>query len=235
MEGAFTALKHFLPSIETKNAKSAYQHGLILTDAIGHWVKNRMVAGPFDKPPFENFRSNPLMAVQQKTKVRPILNLSAQKILLFNDVVPVNDHRIRKLIMSSDALFAKALKRARKGALMAKYDICDAYKQILGHPSQRAAFGFRWLGKYFYDLTTVFGSKSAPANLDFDSVTMSWKLPVSRVTGILSIIDHFLIAKTCNLKEVQRLQRKLLDFVQMSKFMTGFSFQLSKLSGSFES
>ena len=173
--------------------------------------------------------------MQQKTKVRPILNLSAQKILLFNDVVPVNDHRIRKLIMSSDALFAKALKRARKGALMAKYDICDAYKQILGHPSQRAAFGFRWLGKYFYDLTTVFGSKSAPANLDFDSVTMSWKLPVSRVTGILSIIDHFLIAKTCNLKEVQRLQRKLLDFVQMSKFMTGFSFQLSKLSGSFES
>ena len=154
---------------------------------------------------------------------------------MFNDVVPVNDHRIRKLIMSSDALFAKALKRARKGALMAKYDICDAYKQILGHPSQRAAFGFRWLGKYFYDLTTVFGSKSAPANLDFDSVTMSWKLPVSRVTGILSIIDHFLIAKTCNLKEVQRLQRKLLDFVQMSKFMTGFSFQLSKLSGSFES
>ena len=217
--------------------------------------------------------------------------------------------------MSSDALFAKALKRARKGALMAKYDICDAYKQILGHPSQRAAFGFSWLGKYFYDLTTIFRSKSAPANfgsvlemvvnivctlaniprdivhrqlddvpvispastdlarnfadkyvevcrqvglplandcpkreksfgvrtygtvlgIDFDSATMSWKLPVSKVTGILSIIDHFLNAKTCNLKEVQRLQRKLLDFVQMSKFMTGFSFQLSKLSGSFES
>ena len=173
------------------------------------------------------------MAVQQKTKIRPILNLSAPKTISFNDAV--NDHRVRKLIMSSAALFAKALRRAGKGALMAKYDICDAYKQILGHPSQRAAFGFRWLGKYFYDLTTVFGSKSAPANLDFDSVTMSWKLPVSRVTGILSIIDHFLIAKTCNLKEVQRLQRKLLDFVQMSKFMTGFSFQLSKLSGSFES
>ena len=49
---------------------------------------------------------------------------------------------------------------------MAKYDICDAHKQILGHPSQRAAFGFCWLGKYFYDLTTVFGSKSAPANFD---------------------------------------------------------------------
>ena len=33
---------------------------------------------------------------------------------------------------------------------------------------RNAAFGFRWLGTYFYDLTTVFGSKSALAN--FDSV-----------------------------------------------------------------
>ena len=49
---------------------------------------------------------------------------------------------------------------------MAKYDICDAYKQIAGHPSQWAAFGFRWLGKYFFDVTTVFGSKSAPANVE---------------------------------------------------------------------
>ena len=37
-----------------------------------------------------------------------------------------------------------------------------------GVASQWAAFGFQWLGKYFFDITTVFGSKSAPAN--FDSV-----------------------------------------------------------------
>ena len=311
-EGAFTALNSLLPSIETKNAKSAFQHGLLLTDTIGHWVKNKMVAGPFDKPPFKNFRSNPLMAVQQKTKVRPILNLSAPKNFSFNDAV--NEHRVRKLIMSSASLFAKALKRAGKGALMAKYDICDAYKQILGHPSQQAAFGFRWLGKYFYDLTTVFGSKSAPANfdsvletvvnivctlakvprdivhrqlddvpvispastdlarnfadkyvevchqvglpladdcpkreksfgigtngtvlgIDFDSITMTWKLPASKATGIVSIIDFFLTNKTCNLKEVQKLHGKLSDFAQMSEFMKGFRFQLSKLLGRFE-
>ena len=79
MEGAFTALKHFLPSIETKNAKSAYQHGLILTDAIGHWVKNRMVAGPFDKQPFENFRSNPLMVCATKNQGPPNSKLVCPK------------------------------------------------------------------------------------------------------------------------------------------------------------
>ena len=46
---------------------------------------------------------------------------------------------------------------------MAKYNIRDAYKIIPGHPSQWNCFGFKWLGKYFFDVTTVFGSKSAPA------------------------------------------------------------------------
>ena len=119
-------LRTMLPSIETKNAKSAFQHGLLLTDTIGHWVKCKMVAGPFDEPPLENFRANPLIAVQQKAKVHLILNLSASKNFSFNDAV--DDHRVRKLIMSSASLFTKALRRAGRGALTAKFDICDAYK-----------------------------------------------------------------------------------------------------------
>ena len=55
---------------------------------------------------------------------------------------------------------------------MAKYDICKAYKQVAGVAAQWAAFGFKWLGKYFYDITTVFGSKSAPANFDLIKETV---------------------------------------------------------------
>ena len=298
--------------METNNAKSAFTHGALLTDTIAQWVKNKMVAGPFDEPPLANFRVNPLMAVQQKTKVRPILNLSAPKKFSFNDAV--DESHVRKLEMSSASLFAKALRKAGKGAIMAKYDICDAYKQIAGHPSQWAAFGFRWLGKYFYDITTVFGSKSAPANfdmvpetivnivialtgvprsivhrqlddvplvspsstnfvqifaekyvevcekvglplavecalreksfgpgttgtvlgIDFDSVAMTWKLPTSKVSALMDIIDQFLAARTCGLKDVQRLHGKLSDFSQMCEFMKGYRFQLSKLLGSFD-
>ena len=100
------------------------------------------------------------MAVQQKTKIRPILNLSAPKHFSFNDAV--DENRVRKLEMSSAALFAKALRKAGKGALMAKYDICDAYKQIAGHPSQWAAFGFRWLGKYFFRCHHWFRQQISP-------------------------------------------------------------------------
>ena len=108
-----------------------------------------MVAGPFDFPPLENFRIHSLMAVKQKNKVRPILNLSAPKYASFNDAV--NENCIRKLEMSSASLFANALRKAGRGALMAKYDICDAYKQMAGVAAQLAAFGFKWLGKYFYN------------------------------------------------------------------------------------
>ena len=160
--GAQTSLKFPLPGIFSKNAKSAFEHGSLLTDTIVHWVKSEMVAGPFDFPPLENFRVNSLMAVKQKNKVRPILNLSAPKYTSFNDAV--NENCIHKLEMSSASLFANALRKAGRWALMAKYDICDAYKQVALVAAQWAAFGFKWLGKYFYDITTVFGSKSAPAN-----------------------------------------------------------------------
>ncbi len=76
-EGASTVLSHSLPGMNYPNAKSAMEHGEMLTDTIAHWVKTGMVAGPFEAPPLSGFRCNPLMAVAQKTKVRPVLNLSA--------------------------------------------------------------------------------------------------------------------------------------------------------------
>jgi hypothetical protein len=44
--------------------------------------KKGFVAGPFNEIPLAGFRANPLMAAVQKTKVRPILNLSAPKVAL---------------------------------------------------------------------------------------------------------------------------------------------------------
>ena len=104
--GAQTSLKFPLPGIFSKNAKSAFEHSYLLTDTIAHWIKSEMVAGPFDFPPLENFRVNSLMAVKQKNKVRPILNLSAPKYASFNDAV--DENCVRKLEMSWASLFENA-------------------------------------------------------------------------------------------------------------------------------
>jgi hypothetical protein len=162
--GAMTQLTKNLPGITCKNAKSAIEHGEMMTNTIASWVKKGVVEGPFAKTPLEYFRANPLMAVAQKDKVRPILNLSSPKNQSFNDAV--KETAIAKLEMSSAKIFGEEIFRHGLGAVFAKYNIKDAYKLILGNPDQWQCYGFRWLGRYFYDTTTVFGSKSVPANFD---------------------------------------------------------------------
>ncbi len=140
-------MKYELPGVKTKNAKSAIENGLHITDALAGWIKAGFVAGPFAQPPLKKLRVNPLMAAVQKTKVRPILNLSAPKGHSFNDAVDL--FGVDKLKMSSAKLFAEAIIKAGQGAIMAKTDIKDAYKLIPNAKTQRRLYGFRWLNKYF--------------------------------------------------------------------------------------
>jgi hypothetical protein len=95
-----------------------------MTDTIATWVKKRFVAGPFETPPFANFRVNMLLAKEEPTKIQPILNLSAPKGISFNDAVNVDS--LRKLTMSSPSLFGQTLLRAGKGAVFARQDFSDA-------------------------------------------------------------------------------------------------------------
>jgi hypothetical protein len=153
-----------LPPLIEKNAKSAIENGSAMTDVLATWLKKGFVAGPFNSPPGNCFRSNPLMAAVQKFKVRPILNLSAPKGKSFND--SVDSHDVDLLCMSSPKLFGDAIRKAGRGAVFSKTDIQDAYKLIPNAIDQWHLYGFEWLGKFFFDTTTVFGSKAAPAFFD---------------------------------------------------------------------
>jgi hypothetical protein len=124
------------------------------------------------------------MAAVQKTKVRPIMNLSSPKGQSFNDAV--DEFSVDLLKMSSAKLFGEALVQARKGAVFAKEDIQDAYKLIPNPVVQWQLYGFEWLGKFFFDTTTVFGSKAAPAGFDV--------LPET-IVNIVCTLEN--IPKTC--------------------------------------
>jgi hypothetical protein len=61
-----------------------------MTDTFVDWLRKGFMAGPFKgpPPPIKIFRANPLIAVLQETKVRPILNLSSLVgASSFNDLV----------------------------------------------------------------------------------------------------------------------------------------------------
>ena len=156
--------KNCKPVYNSVNAKSAIKNGRCITDTVASWIKKGYVIGPFFSPPFKKFNTSPLMAAVQKTKVRPILNLSAPLGSSFNDAVDKN--RLRKLTMSSAKKFSQTLIRMGKDAKFAKSDIVDAYKIIPCHASEWRFFGFKWLGKFFADTSSPFGSTSAPAGFD---------------------------------------------------------------------
>ncbi len=164
LTGTKVKLKSRLPPVTCKNATSATRNGAFMTDTIANWVKSKFVSGPFSEPPLPNFRTNMLLAKEEKAKLRPIINLSAPKGASFNEAVDTTT--TLKLTMCSPAIFSQVLLHAGKNALFAKADLQNAYKLIPVNPEDWHFFGFKWLGKHFYETNTAFGNTEAPAEFD---------------------------------------------------------------------
>ena len=56
----------------------------------------------------------------------------------------------------------KMVSKFGPGALMAKFDIESAYRNIAIHPSDRHLLGLKWRNAYYIDLALPFGLRSAP-------------------------------------------------------------------------
>jgi len=153
-----------LPPVCNKNARSAIVHGKAVTDMVGFFVKSGFVAGPFNSPPLKDFRVNSLIAVEQDTKVRPCLNVSLPKGCSFND--NVNESLVEKVNMTSARNFSYAVKECGLGAVMSKFDMCDAYKVMPAKPDDYRLQGFSWLGKFFVELAQIFRAETAVCNFD---------------------------------------------------------------------
>ena len=132
-----------LPSCFVSNAKSSYPYGEYITDTVANWTIEEFVAGPFDEPPFSNFRVNALMPIDQKNKIRPVLNISLPKNNSFND--NVNMFALEKVHMSNARKFGFSVREAGRNCKMSKYDLVDAYKHIPVPLYDLRLQGFIWL------------------------------------------------------------------------------------------
>jgi hypothetical protein len=153
-----------LPAIQVPNTASVVLHGEEFTDILAWWIRCGYVAGPFDHPPLPDFRTNAMMAVEQRDKIRIVMNLSGPDGESFNDAI--NELALEKVSMSSARLFGYSLVECGVGARMWKYDMVDAYKTIPAALPDLRLQGFTWLGQYFVELKKVFGSKEAVSAFD---------------------------------------------------------------------
>jgi hypothetical protein len=126
--GAPSFQRNNLPACFVKNAKSTIVNVAQVTDNIATWIAEGYAAGPFDGPPCANFRVNPLLAVVQPDKVRPVLNVSSPHKVSFNSSVdPLETESIK---MASAKKYGQLLLDCGQNATMSKHDLVAAYKQI---------------------------------------------------------------------------------------------------------
>ncbi len=151
-------------SLDQKNRADRVTHGEEFTDTLAWWIRKGYVAGPFGAPPLPDFRTNAMMAVSQKNKIRIIMDLSAPKGESYNDAI--DDMDLEKVSMSSARLFGYSVQDCGIGARMWKFDMVDAYKTIPAAQQDLRLQGFTWLGKFFIELKKVFGSKEAVSAFD---------------------------------------------------------------------
>jgi hypothetical protein len=190
--GADSCQKIALPPCVTKNAENTTDFGPEITDTIVSWSHKKILAGPFDFPPLKDFRVNPLMAIDQGEKIRPVLNVSLPKDMSFNS--NINDFKLEKVSMSTAKMFSFSVHDAGVASLMSKQDMVDAYKNIPCPVSDLRLQGFAWLEKFFVETRQIFGARTAVSNFDILGKT------------VLDIVN-------CKLKIPQNMLHRTLDDV----------------------
>ena len=106
------------------NAPSARKEGLRVMDAIGQWVKDKIVAGPFDSAPNNAFINGIMTKAKPTGAVRIIINQNSPKGRSINDnhleEYPVSMYGIREFVF--------ALNFCGRKAIIWKADWNNAYK-----------------------------------------------------------------------------------------------------------
>jgi hypothetical protein len=162
--GASAFQKKPLPPACVGNAKSSYEHGELITDTLAAWTKAGIIKGPFISPPMPNFRSNSIMAVDQKEKIRLVMDMSRPEGRSFNS--NLTRHLLDKVDMSTARKFGYSVKEAGQGAIMSKLDMKDAYKLIPAQKNDWRLQGMAWCGRFFVDLKGTFGGTPSVTNYD---------------------------------------------------------------------
>ena len=168
------------------NAPSAYEFGAQVSDAIADWLVLGLAYGPVKEEdlPF-SVKINGIMCKEKPNgSVRIILNLSAPEGLSVNDGINKLDF---PAVMSSTWKFVKALNLGGRGIYMVKIDWSSAYKHIAVRAKDLHLQWFKWMDRYFVELSLIFGGVSSVgiydrhAKLVLDLVLAATGFPRSQV------------------------------------------------------
>ena len=146
----------------SSNKPSAYAHPEIVDAYLANEVSLDRVAGPFDSPPLPGLHISSSGVVPKKGQPGKwwlIVDYSFPNGSSVNDGISPNEFTTEYIHVDH---IIRMVSQHGQGALMAKFDVEAAYRNIQVHPSDHFMLGMRWRGIYYVDLALPFGLRSAP-------------------------------------------------------------------------
>ena len=146
------------------NLLSALAHPQVLSNYIAKELEMQRIAciGSSSDTTQLNIHISPLGVIPKKGRVdqwRMIMDLSSPSGASVNDGISKEACSCQ---YTSVTVAAQKVLEAGKGALMAKMDIKQAYRNISVAPEDSHLLGFQWQDKLYVDLRLPFGLRSAP-------------------------------------------------------------------------
>lgn len=203
-------------TVEARNAQSALENPTAVDEKLSYELKLGRIAGPFDDPPFQNFKCFPLALREKSTP--------GQFRLLHNLSYPYDDRSVNFNISRENSSVKYSninhaihlIQQHAPRAAMAKSDIKEAFRLIPLHPSQFHLTGFKWRGKYYYDKCLPMGSSSSCKIFETFSSALLWILINKyEITSVVKILDDFLFVETSH----TLCRRNLFTFLAMCEYL----------------
>ena len=179
-------------SSDSKNHGSVLKNPDAVTHKIDKEIAAGRLAGPFDKPPFTNFRIFPIGLFEKKEPgaFRLIHDLSSPKENSGNSCIP---DQFRSVSYETIDNVVTLVQKFGQGALVAKADIEDAFRIIPISPKDYPLLGFRYANKIYFDKALPMGCSTSCQTFEKFSQAVQWILiKLFNVSGMSHILDDFI-------------------------------------------
>ncbi len=175
-------------------AKNNYASTAEKPEVVSKYIEEELVKGQLLEVEEGNFdiHCSPFGDIPKKSnpnKWRLILDLS------YPQGGSINDGISKELAALSyvgiDEIVARIVELGR-GAVMAKMDIKQAYRNVPVHPEDSLLLGMHWQGRIFVDRTLPFGLRSAPLIFTALADALQWIMEQFGATWVRHYVDDYI-------------------------------------------
>ena len=172
-----------------RNKFSAYQHAGVMASIdvyLANEVRLGHVVGPFNSPPVH----------LQPGKWCLIVDLSLPQGHGVSDGIDPDSWHLQYIKIDD---IIKMVSKFGPSALMAKFDIESACRNIAVHPLDCHLLGLKWRNSYYMDLALPFALRSALAIFNSVAEVVEWILVNNYgIDDLLRYLDDFILAALAN-------------------------------------